>query len=114
LLSVANDAGNIVGTNRYLIWTIPCACQSRAGMSNPTLSAEQAFQAMIRFLDAHKDRAGGRCDFVAVLSDIQMITSDGRPADTAGCADWLDAIDAAKDAAGSASPPHRRRTVRGR
>jgi hypothetical protein len=83
-------------------------------MSNPTLSAEQAFQAMIRFLDAHNERAGGRCDLVAALSDIQMITSDDRPADSAAWADWLDAIDAAKDAAGSASPPHRRRTVPGR
>jgi hypothetical protein len=82
-------------------------------MGNLTLSAEQAFQAMIRFLDAYNERAGGRCDLVAVLSDIQMIMSDGRPADTASWADWLDAIDAAKDTVGATSPFHRR-TVRSR
>src|SRR5271163_4572895 len=54
----------------------------RIGMSAPTLSAEQAFQAMIRFLDAYHDRAGRRCDLASVLSDIQTIASDGRPADS--------------------------------
>jgi len=80
-------------------------------MSAPTLSAEQAFQAMIRFLDAYHQRAHKRCDLASVLSNIQIIASDARPADVAAWADWLDAIEAVQSAAESAPSPPRRRTV---
>jgi hypothetical protein len=60
-------------------------------VSNQVLSGEQAFQAMFRFLQRYYERAGGRGELAAVLSDIQTMP-DGRPADPAAWEDWLDAI----------------------
>jgi hypothetical protein len=60
-------------------------------VSNQVLSGEQAFQAMSRFLERYYERAGGRGELAAVLSDIQTMP-DGRPADPAAWEDWLDAV----------------------
>lgn len=81
-------------------------------MRTLTLSAEQAFQAMIRFLDAYHERAGRHCDLASVLGDIQVIASDGRPADMAAWADWLYAIGAVRGSTRAAPPPPRQRTAR--
>ncbi len=46
---------------------------------------------MSRFLERYYERAGGKGELAAVLSDIQTMP-DGRPADPAAWEDWLDAI----------------------
>jgi hypothetical protein len=60
-------------------------------VNNQTLSAEQGFQAMSRFLERYYNRVGRKGDLAAVLSDIQMM-DDGRPADPAAWGDWLKAV----------------------
>ncbi|HEY3909379.1 MAG TPA: hypothetical protein VGM07_05755 [Stellaceae bacterium] len=65
-------------------------------VSNQRVSAEQAFQAMSRFLVQYYERAGRKSELAAVLSDIQTMP-DGRPADPAAWEGWLEAVRAVLD-----------------
>jgi hypothetical protein len=47
---------------------------------------------MFRFLEAYYTRGGKKGDLVSLLSDIQSISPDGRPADPAAWDDWMIAV----------------------
>jgi hypothetical protein len=61
-------------------------------VNNQILSPDQAFRAMFNFLKQYYERTGEKGDLAAVLSDIQIVRSDGMPADPAAWTDWLHAI----------------------
>lgn len=69
-------------------------------MNNQTLSTEQGFLAMSRFLEHYYRRAGGHGELPTVLSDLQILP-DGKPADPAAWADWLDAVRTVLEDAGA-------------
>ncbi|WP_042267772.1 hypothetical protein [Paraburkholderia heleia] len=61
------------------------------------ISVEDAFRAMVIFLDRYYDRGGGVDTLGDILSAIsQTIWADGSPNDPAQWQDWLDAIKEAK------------------
>jgi hypothetical protein len=64
------------------------------GSVSATMNAEQAFKAMLVFLDAYDQRTSRTAEFGDVLGDIQLNKTDGRPADPAAWDDWLAAVDA--------------------
>lgn len=57
-----------------------------------SISPEQAFAAMIVFLDEYYRRTNGTAALADVLGDIQTLPDDGMPADPAAWQDWLSAI----------------------
>ena len=61
-------------------------------MTKKILSPEQAFRAMIVFLNEYYDRTEGGVELGEVLGDIQLSETDGRPFDPAAWDDWLSAI----------------------
>jgi hypothetical protein len=61
-------------------------------MKKQLLSPEQAFQAMLIFLNEYDQRTAGKAELGDVLGDIQLIGTDGMPADPAAWEDWLAAI----------------------
>jgi hypothetical protein len=61
-------------------------------MSDRLLSPDEAFRAMIKFLEAYYVRGGRKGDLATVLSDIQTNCDDRLPADPAAWNDWLEAI----------------------
>ena len=63
-------------------------------MKDQPLSAEQAFDAMVLFLNRYYERSRGNAQMAALLADIQKNQKDGRPFDPAAWTDWLAAIDA--------------------
>lgn len=65
-------------------------------MKKQVLTPEQAFDAMAIYLQRYHDRTGGQGDLAAVLGDIQINASDGRPFDPATWGDWLAAITEAR------------------
>jgi hypothetical protein len=71
----------------------PCAFPARSG---DAISAQQAFQAMVVFLEAFWTRDGRPDDSMAKLLSwtYGALAGDG-PGDPAMWEDWLDAIDAA-------------------
>ncbi|HEY1796370.1 MAG TPA: hypothetical protein VGG57_09640 [Stellaceae bacterium] len=58
------------------------------------MSPEQALAAMAIFLERYRVRTADG-DVSALLGDLQINTSDGRPFDPAAWSDWLDAVDEA-------------------
>jgi hypothetical protein len=62
-------------------------------MRKKMLSPEQAFRAMFVFLNDYYERTGGASELASVLSDIQLIRTDGLPADPAAWDDWLAAVE---------------------
>jgi len=61
-------------------------------LSGITISPEQGFAAMLTFLDEYYRRTNGKAVLADVLGDIQVLQSDGMPADPAAWEDWLAAI----------------------
>jgi hypothetical protein len=61
-------------------------------MKKKHLSPEQAFRAMFVFLSEYYERTARSAELADVLGDIQLIGSDGMPADPAAWDDWLAAI----------------------
>ncbi|MGH7099770.1 MAG: hypothetical protein ACREE4_19235 [Stellaceae bacterium] len=61
-------------------------------MKKQALTPEQAFDAMAIYLQRYRDRTSGKSDLAALLGDIQINASDGRPFDPAAWGDWLAAI----------------------
>ena len=61
-------------------------------MNNELISPDEAFRAMLKFLETYYIRSGRKADLAAVLSDIQSISEDGLPADPAAWNDWLEAV----------------------
>ena len=78
-------------------------------MKKKLLSPEQAFRAMLIFLDEYDQRTTGKAELRDVLGDIQLIRTDRMPADPAAWGDWLSAVNMAlADPTGTASgKPHR-------
>jgi hypothetical protein len=66
-------------------------------MKKKLLSPERTFRAMFIFLNEYHRRTAGKAELGDVLGDIQLISSDGMPADPAAWGDWLAAIDEARD-----------------
>jgi len=62
-------------------------------MKKQRLSPEQAFAAMVLFLERYYARGAGADDLAAVLSDIQVNERDGLPADPGSWTDWLSAVE---------------------
>ena len=63
------------------------------------LTEEQAFKAMVVFLDRYYDRGGGTDTLGAVLGDISStLWADGGPNDPAQWNDWLVAVEIVLDA----------------
>jgi hypothetical protein len=61
-------------------------------MSEHRLSSRDAYAAMLRFVEAYRDRTGANSDDIgAFLSDLQL-DEDGRPMDEAAWTDWLHAV----------------------
>jgi hypothetical protein len=61
------------------------------------MSVEEAFRAMVIFLDRYYERGGGVDTLGDVLSSIsQTIWADGSPNDPAQWQDWLDAVNMSK------------------
>lgn len=56
-----------------------------------TVTDEQAFAAMYRFLEQFYDRSGGSVDVGGLLGSISLLP-DGKPADAATAKDWQEAI----------------------
>lgn len=65
-------------------------------LDNQALSPEQAFWAMFVFLRDYWYRLGETVELRSVLSDIQLLSGNGRPADPAAWEDWLRAIEAVR------------------
>jgi hypothetical protein len=61
-------------------------------MNNELISPDDAFRAMLKFLETYYIRSGRKTDLVAVLSDIQSVSEDGLPADPGAWNDWLEAV----------------------
>lgn len=61
-------------------------------MKKQVLTPEQAFDAMAIYLQRYHDRTGGQGGLAALLGDIQINASNGRPFDPAAWGDWLTAI----------------------
>lgn len=61
-------------------------------MTQPRLSPDEAYRTMLRFLEQYRARGSG--SLTDLLSDMQLVAGDNRPADPAIWTDWLDAIDA--------------------
>jgi hypothetical protein len=61
-------------------------------MNSELISPDEAFRAMLKFLETYYIRSGRKADLAAVLSDIQPIPEDGLPADPAAWNDWLEAV----------------------
>jgi hypothetical protein len=61
-------------------------------MKKTHLSPEQAFRAMFVFLSEYYERTARSAELADVLGDIQLLGSDGMPADPAAWDDWLAAI----------------------
>jgi len=61
-------------------------------MNNELISLDEAFCAMLKFLETYYIRSGRKADLGAVLSDIQSLSEDGLPADPAAWNDWLEAV----------------------
>jgi hypothetical protein len=60
--------------------------------TNDAISVSLAFKAMFQFLLAYSERGSGADTLIEVLSAIQVIHEDGRPADPAMWHDWLEAV----------------------
>ncbi len=65
-------------------------------MEEMLLSPKEAFAAMRQFLDAYHLRTGGSGKLASVLSDLQLLPTDGLPADPAAWEDWTAAVKAVK------------------
>ena len=74
-------------------------------MSHYTLSEDEAFLAMSRFLWAFANRSGN--DLFGLLGDLHM-EADGRPTDPAAWDEWIASVRAVKDEAGLPSDDRRR------
>jgi hypothetical protein len=61
-------------------------------MNDELISPDEAFSAMLKFLETYYIRSGRKADLAAVLSDIPPISEDGLPADPAAWNDWLEAV----------------------
>ncbi|MBL0122734.1 MAG: hypothetical protein IPP88_08375 [Betaproteobacteria bacterium] len=60
---------------------------------NDQITVEEAFRAMIVFLDRYYERGGGKDTLGHVLGDVsQFLWADGSPNDPAQWQDWLDAV----------------------
>ena len=57
------------------------------------LTTQQAFKAMIFFLERHYENTSSE-DIASLLGDLQLL-DDETPADQAAWEDWIDAIDKA-------------------
>ena len=66
-------------------------------MRKKTLTDEQAFRAMFKFLLAYYERTGRCAELASVLSEIQTAPSDGLPADPAAWGDWLAAVKSVRE-----------------
>ncbi|QGZ94000.1 hypothetical protein [Terricaulis silvestris] len=60
---------------------------------NDSLSKEEAYEAMFRFLEAYWERGGKTSDDIAILLGSMSLLRRGRPLDMALWSDWLEAID---------------------
>jgi hypothetical protein len=68
-------------------------------MKKKLLSPEQAFDAMLVFLEEYYQRTKGTGEIGAVLGDIQRNRGDGSPMDPAAWGDWLAAVNRALEKA---------------
>ena len=66
-------------------------------MKKKPLSLEQAFRAMLVFLNAYHERTAGKAELGDVLGDIQLNENDRMPADPAAWSDWLAAVGSVLD-----------------
>jgi hypothetical protein len=66
-------------------------------MNNKLISHDEAFRAMLKFLETYCIRSGRKADLAAVLSDIQSVSEDGLPADPAAWNDWLEAVGSVRE-----------------
>jgi hypothetical protein len=66
-------------------------------MKKQALTPEQAFKAMSIYLTRYFDRTAGNGDLGALLGDLQIDKSDGRPLDSAAWGDWLISIEEARE-----------------
>jgi hypothetical protein len=62
-------------------------------MRKQRLSAEQAYAAMVLFLERHYARGGSGDDLAGLLGDIHINERDGLPMDPAAWPDWLSAVE---------------------
>lgn len=62
----------------------------------PILTTDEAYQAMIAFLDAYWERGGRADDQIAMLLGA-MAGGQGRTADPAMWGDWIKAIESTTD-----------------
>ena len=62
-------------------------------MRKQRLSAEQAFAAMVLFLERYYARGGCGDDLAGLLGDIHVNEQDGLPLDPAAWTDWLSAVE---------------------
>lgn len=62
-------------------------------MRKQRLSPEQAFAAMVLFLERYCARGGCGDDLAGLLGDIHINERDGLPIDPAAWTDWLSAIE---------------------
>lgn len=70
-------------------------------MNESFLTLDQAFRAMVAFLDQYAERAGD--DLLTLLGDVSLC-DDGRPFDPAAWEDWLRCVRAVlPDDAGAGS-----------
>jgi hypothetical protein len=56
------------------------------------LNEKQAYDAMVRFLDAYWERGGRKSEDLAGLLGSLSLLPDGTPADAAMWEDWLNAL----------------------
>lgn len=62
-------------------------------MRKQRVSPEQAFAAMVLFLERYHARGGRGDDLAGLLGDIHINEHDGLPLDPAAWTDWLKAIE---------------------